>query len=210
MNIPTLKEIASARRRICNKYGCENCPLMAYKKRFSDGYEDCSFALLHAVISGKLTLDGKPVEEQGQTQDKAQVKPALPKWCKVGAWAFRCDNTLVQIIEVKTPCEVLVRDTFDRACTAFLVSVRSLSPVRFHPYTLEEAIKLLGKTMKTFRESGEMASVEMITDVRNVRDTILINKYHLEALMTYFGATIDGVPIGVPEVDTEAEKEVQK
>lgn len=218
MKTPTTKNILSAFMRICENHPCEKCPIKNYRiSSFQDNIPYCSVIFTHAVLTGKLGLNGKPVavsktETTTPTCSKTEqvAKPALPTWCKEGAWVMRYDNTLLKIVGIYDNGNVDVSDTFDGSYTPVEMSLSNLRPVRFRPYTFEEAKALIGKTMRYVKYGGTKGAT-LITHVEVEEDInlVTINGRCFSSWANY-DATIDGVPFGVPEIDTEAEKEAQE
>ena len=92
----------------------------------------------------------------------------------------------------------------DRAigCMCHWIDVK---PVKFRPYAYEEAVKLLGKQMEYFSWDGENKHLMIITDVGESEDGCLVN-FDSYTYWSNRHATINGIPLGVPEVDEDALK----
>lgn len=216
MKTPTLEEINSAYNRICEGNDCRTCIIDRYHKHIGGKDLICGVAFTHAVLTGKLDIDGNPVavsETETTTPtcsnpEQVPVKTALPKWCKVGQWVFVCiggAKTLAKISSCLRGDVFHVDFHYDgqRQTAAFRIS--NLSPVRFREYTFEEAKELLGKQ---YTYKGGIGLVHSVT--RSLDDGVVrIDGVALDSCQKY-GYTIDGIPIGVPEVDEEAEQEAQE
>lgn len=138
------------------------------------------------------------------------VPTKLPAWCKIGQWVkddigeIRC----ITSVGKNNICAKLDNSISSGPYTFFV-------PIKFRPYSYEEAKGLLGKTMEYFTgRNGEYRHIVTINDVGESKeitdggeskDCCLVNwyshSYWIEAK-----ATIDGMPFGFPEVDQEALK----
>lgn len=198
MNTPTLYEISQAHREICRKnrpFGCPACLL----GRFVKNEHGCYGAFKYQVLTGKRNLDGTVVPEKDTTTK------TFPMWCKAGAWALDHEGALCQIVEVQDH-RIFVHHPETKIGLRVL-GIADLRPVRFRPYSYEEAKRLLGKVLeyRIFWGGGaylfhceHVKSVVLHTDL-----PAYINGQTQECLIR-FRATIDGMPFGAPEVDEEA------
>lgn len=147
------------------------------------------------------TVQKSPIETK-------KPKPTLPSWCKEGQWVMTGDGSIFKI-DCVTGNLVSIRDPDGRYYCSN--TPNSFKPVKFRAYTFEEAKKLLGKTME-YRDEGN-AATHAILICRVTRsecyDKVYIHSCQPEDWQK-MNATIDGVPIGMPEIDTEAEKEVEE
>lgn len=147
---------------------------------------------------------------------------SLPKWCKVGQWvSYRYCESLDDLdpTAVPTPhmiCEIEYDDTIvvinDHTATCHRLKHTDLIPVKFRAYTYNEAKALLGKVIETRgtdRKTDMFAdliiSVEYTPDSRDMWTHPHLVKINYSTFKEFqqYGATIDGMPIGVPEYDLD-------
>jgi hypothetical protein len=159
----------------------------------------------------------KMKEEEARTKAAAaSAKPAtadkmeavqMPKWCKVGQWVMTEDGSVGEITGVNGKYLSILEPGEDDWGGIIYTRVK---PIRFRPYSYDEAKGLLGKVMES-SYNGYPES-EIVTRVsRTAPDgAIAINGTHFDWLTKEYNATIDGVPVGVPEVDEEALKGGEK
>lgn len=172
---------------LCSQFECSQCPLDAFRKRHD---EDCSSAVDRLCnIFGVQTAEDKP------------AKPTLPKWCEVGRWMMDYCGKILKIVKVEgglitiySPEANLVKCVSD---------VSELSPVRFRPYTYNEVKRLFGKVIEYGSATRKFAN--LVDSVSSSCDEILVCGERFSTWQER-GATIDGIPFGVPEVDEEAEE----
>lgn len=150
---------------------------------------------------------------------------SLPKWCKIGQWVtYRYCKTVTDMDPNKLPiphmiCEIADDGTIvvinDHLESCHHMKYTELIPVKFRAYNFKEAKKLLGKIIEMHDIEDETSLyADLITHVEYTPDNeSLINKWTrknsvklnystFEDLQRY-GATIDGMPIGIPEYDFE-------
>lgn len=134
---------------------------------------------------------------------KAKEEVKLPKWVKEGQWVMTPSGSVAQIRDIgMISATVQFRDCI----LDFLID--DLKPIRFRAYSFEEAKGLLGKVMEyTFSTGSGYASNAILISRVSCRDDgdTFIHSCSFDDWVSY-KATIDGVPIGVPEVDEEALK----
>ena len=207
-----LAELGEAFHEMCmSRNCCEGCEMEAF------GPEGvCSYAwvwkLLRAETCGKQ--DGCPAAQKEEAVMAAPLaeKVKLPKWCKVGQWVMAewvitGDGKILKI-DCITDDLVSVRSPNGLAyCTS--TPDLTFKPVRFRPYTYEEAKGLLGKVMEWCYGTNINRCTSIINDIEENEMGVEVNGTKQEDLMTHFSATIDGIPFGIPEIDTEAMKEVE-
>lgn len=131
----------------------------------------------------------------------------VPAWCKVGQWVTEShpEHRLGVIDGIFSDGRVWViwfhnADGF----TGSNSLTKYLKPVKFRPYTFEEAKKLVGKVME-YNEDGLLPAVAIIGMVTRDSSKVYYNGATFDTLQDW-DATIDGFPVGVPEVDEEALK----
>lgn len=142
----------------------------------------------------------------------------LPKWCKKGQWVFYNGCLLARIEGFEKvdkygstpPTTYVLLESYDTDTThgePFPRLPKQIKPVKFRPYTFEEAKGLLGKTMET--SCDDAIEAELISKVYRdaPSEEVTINGSRFDWLVKECDATIDGVPIGVPEVDVAAMEE---
>ncbi len=162
--------------------------------------------------SAKRSED-KPPEQIGKDINAPTTPPA---WRKEGSWVFY-DGYLLARIEgfekvledgSTTPTTYVVLKSYDTSSSlTFTRLPKSLKPVKFRPYRFDEAEKLLGKTIaKSEMIAGNtIHHVSLITRVEHYEKDggVYINLFDFDWWAAN-NATIDGIPVGVPEVDEEA------
>jgi hypothetical protein len=201
-----MSELCDAFKEMCQARDCEGCEMEAYAK---EGV--CCHAWIWKRLRAETcgTMDVCPAAQKEaeaaaapNESPKAKEEDKLPKWCKVGQWVL-INNTLCKISEVNDDpySPFTVKDVYGKCMFAH---PRVICPVRFRSYTYEEAKGLLGKTMECERNGKH--SAYLVTAVQEFSGHVEINGYPHSWLAEKFNATIDGVPIGVPEVDVEAMK----
>lgn len=197
----------------CGPRECKECPL---SKETSKDCRDLFARKMKAwaakqVDVDKLGFDGMACFLKREGKD-TNAPTTLPKWCKVGQWVMDLDGDIWKIggahahaqnLNVYKPSEKIACGLHYSLC----------KPVRFRCYSFKEAQGLLGKTME-YTVKNAIASTHhsmlicKVSSDDNDGDTF-INSCHFSDWVDY-EATIDGVPIGVPEVDEEAMKEVEE
>lgn len=195
MKTPTIEEVMKAAEKHYEKE-CKDCAMKDECDKLveTEQYRDCMRMFLAAVIAGKLNLDGTPVH--GEKPEPA--KPALPKWCKVGAWVLsKHKNHLSPSLWRITKIEGYNVEAYDGKSFTRRGNFRNFSPARFREPTLEEAYSLLGKVI----DHGD-GKRELVLSIDFNFVELIINGvgYH-----HWKSCSIDGHPFGVPEVDTDAE-----
>lgn len=200
---------------------CAKCPIINQNLPCHSDYQGCQTLFLASLLAGTIDLDGKPVAvSKTETTtpptcsktEQVPAAPALPKWCKVGQWIFDNVDTLCKIVEV-LPYDIRVQYSHTKLEHRLFVP-GNLRPVRFRPYTFEETKALAGKTIVYDEEENngddEQQAWETVSEVHEGLDGILRINHMPFSVWKSRHATIDGVPFGVPEVDTDAEKEEQQ
>ena len=160
------------------------------------------------IADVKADTSSEPICQPRQNGEDINVPAKLPKWVKVGMWVTRNDCfTVEQVTDIKEG-EIAVGYAYDDEAEFY----RVFKPVRFRPYYYEEAEKLLGKTMKYeppyLQVRHEAALIHRVTRYECVEE-VHFNTLPFSAWKE-MNATIDGLPIGVPEVDKDAMKEVEE
>lgn len=228
---PTIEEIEKAYMAYHDaQVGCDRCPLQ--QRRIKEG--GCMSLFCYLVLTGKLNLDGTPVADKEKVteckfgnmkdtlktfENAGQAKPLLgalsyvstpnpniPKWVKLCAWVLTNDNKYGKIIALRD--QGLLIYFADKSGTKFYQPC-DLKPVRFRKYTFEEAKNLLGKVVEFTDERGHKIA-QLVTNVfkNAVNGELAINGTIYPIFKK--NTTIDNLPFGVPEVDTEAMKEETK
>lgn len=154
-------------------------------------------------------LRPKGVEIAPEQEPEKYARPTFPEWVKEGAWVVSSsditgESFLGEIVEV-------CKEAFHvRICEKDLVfsyspeeSTCDVFPVRFEPYNYKQAKQLLGKVVEY--KNGPRSKIQIITNVSKSEcfEEVYINDLRF-ATLKEMGATIDGVPFGVPEIDFEA------
>lgn len=163
----------------------------------------------YRIASGRLGAEVEVAPVQEPIQESA--RPTYPEWVKEGAWVLASSDItgerfLGEIVEVcKEAFHIKLREkefvfSYSPEETCYV------SPVRFAPYNYKEAKRLLGKVMEY--RNGPHSSVQKAVLITNIEksdcfEEVFINDVRFTVLKN-IGATIDGVPIGVPEIDYEA------
>lgn len=183
--VPSVESVAADFKRFCEpQMGCQGCQIFD-----EDGEIPCAVRFTHTIMcGGKIAKPVKPAESK------------IPSWCKAGAWVTDGDVTpygsiLVYCVEatIGNVAQVANYGVTDRK------PIPSLKPVKFRPYTFEEAKGLLGKVVEWSYASGTKCA-SLIHGVEDDCIEVKINGVSYETWQRW-GATIDGVPIGVPEID---------
>jgi hypothetical protein len=197
---------------MCKSRHCWNCEMKAFAPECA-----CAHVWImkrmkeEEVAQVRCNSSEKAVAAAPNESPKAKEEAKLPKWCKVGAWVLM-NNTLYKIVEVDSGHynPLTVKDIHGGYSFAH---PNIVYPVRFRPYTYVEAKGLLGKTME-YRDKTACSFVcnsMLISRVSFDPDSgeVFIHSCRFSDWWDY-EPTIDGVPIGVPEVDVEAMKECEK
>lgn len=137
----------------------------------------------------------------------------LPKWCKVGAWVEDKQGNICKITRLAyTHKAVRVSIPKDGGRSIYFEGrlLEDIVPVKFRPYSYGEAKGLLGKTMEyTVKNACSSVHHSMLICKVSSNDNngdAFIHSCRFSDWVDY-EATIDSVPIGIAEVDTEAMKE---
>ena len=144
----------------------------------------------------------KGVEVAPEQEPAKPVRPAYPEWVKEGAWVIASSDItgerfLGEIVEVcKEAFHIHLREkefvfSYSQEETCYV------SPVRFRPYTFDEAGKLIGKVLK-YNDK-----LELIVKVEDRDGEAFLNGCN-QWWWSNLHAEIDGLPFGVPEIDYEA------
>lgn len=193
----------------CGPRECKECPL---SRETSKDCRDLFARKMKAwaaeqIDVDKLGFDGLACFLKREGKDE-NVPTKLPAWCKKGQWVLM-NNNLYKIVEVNGGDDVplTVKDVHGGYSFGHH---RLMCPVRFRAYTYEEAKGLIGKTME-YTVKNACASVyhSMLICKVSSNDNdgdAFIHSCRFSDWVDY-EATIDGIPIGVPEVDEDALKE---
>lgn len=195
---------------------CSSCRYGA-----DNGNSECFAHWMFDVLSGNFAKTDKLTEYRTLTERKsanvtgeiaendekspnACKKTAhdakLPVWCKVGQWVL-INNTLCKIAAVTDDPYYPI--TFNDVHGQYgFAHPREICPIRFRPYKRDEAKGLLGKVMEYEVGTSKHKYCAMITVVGEDGDDVCIN-WNSHEYWNKWNATIDGIPIGVPEVDEE-------
>lgn len=195
----------------CTSNTCKHCPL--YPRCRDVNVCGPSIAVVVRLVKdGYLTLatdTNLPRSANWSVGEDINVPTTLPKWCKKGQWVLM-NNNLYKIVEVNGGDDVplTVKDVHGGYSFGHH---RLMCPVRFRAYTYEEAKGLLGKRLNAFKADDSCSipsyeRTEIITFILEGHETVYINGNSFKFWQVRH-ATIDGVPIGIPEVDEEALKE---
>lgn len=200
-DVPPADEILDCYNEKCAEQTCDNCKLSLGTS--SDSTNECAIRYTIAILTGEMEL--------GDSLRKEPPPPApnLPSWCKPGAWVTNSCSNKDGVI---TPWRIEYisgnkAQIVNRGLKP-LVPVKDLKPVRFRPYTFEEAKGLIGKVME-HNEDGVLPAVALIGIVWLDGSEVYYNSFSFKDLQSW-NATIDGVPLGVPEIDEEALKGNEK
>lgn len=191
--------------KMCKSRRCEGCELEAFGK-----YGVCD----HAWVWKKMREEEVRAKVTAAPNESPKTKePSRPAWCEEGQWVMTPSGSVAQISVVGTlGATVQFRD----CSLEFLID--DLKPVCFREYSFEEAKELLGKTMEycdkrmEYHINNEDPSVDhasliyRISRNNNFGEIFINSKSFYELQGSH--ATIDGVPIGIPEVDEEAGRKV--
>lgn len=165
-------------------------------------YED------NTVFFSYTDKDGSPTSawEEFHEENFEAVKP--PSWFKVGQWigATKDCHAIGEIVAVDgTVIEVdwivngdPIGEQFDVTCAT---QVLAFVPIKFRPYTYEEAVQLIGKKIVATSLGCDTRWTMIVTNVsicvESGHPRLRINGYEQEYLLEC-EATIDGQPFGVP------------
>ena len=158
----------------------------------------------YRIASGRLGAEEKAVSVQEPVQKP--TRPSLPAWVKDWQWVMDGEGVIGQIFDVHRSRHIVIVDYLRENRRGF-AEISSLKPVRFRPYSYEEAKELLGKTME-YTVKNACASVHYSMLICNVSSNDNNGETFIHSCRfsdwVDCEATIDGVPIGVPEIDYEA------
>jgi hypothetical protein len=206
-----MSKLREAFHVMCFTRNCEGCELLPIAKEF--GCDSCADVWIWKKMKEeeeaqvRCNSSEKAVADAPNESPEAKEEAKLPKWCKVGAWVLM-NNTLYKIVEVDSGHynPLTVKDIHGGYSFAH---PNIVCPVRFRPYTYGEAKGLLGQVMET--EFNGTHGLHLISYVRDCAGHhVEINGSPHSWLSERLHATIGGVPIGVPEIDTEAMKGGEK
>lgn len=195
----TLEEMMKDFEKMCYAQFCETCKYNEFSTK-----RVCRAAYIYDQL----------VETRPGKEDSASEKPAtadkmkavqLPAWCKVGAWVMTEDGKILKI-DCITGDLVSVRSPKGLAyCTS--TPDLTFKPIRFRPYTLEEAQKLIGKKMHYTAGNGlpVIALIHTVSRKFPADPQARINGADFQFYADR-NAKIEGMTLGVPEIDTEAMK----
>lgn len=198
---PTARELNFAFSDMCNahKSCCEKCPLYIIEEGLL-----CEFVFAHDVLMGDRNLDGTLVSESRE----GPVKHTLLKWCKVGQWVTtNIDDGIGKIINVDN---LDIEVDFSGSITHFNPQTTLLKPVRFREYrTMREVQEVKGKWIawEDVTASPPSHNESAITSLCERDQQIEIEGQRIEFWKSV-NATIDGMPIGVPEIDDAMKEDV--
>ena len=210
MNTELIKEIERAFYKQCDNYS--RCKVCKYIRAVCK----ISFTLDYLAEHGMLRNSEKSAEKEDNPAEKNAEEPTqetkLPAWCKVGQWVVSkaelklhqsvVDCSLKQIDEVDSDGHIFFKTRGARISSCWELYV----PVCFRPYTYEEAKKLIGKVMEYTDKTAYSYTMLISRVSHNANGADVYIQSCRYTNWADSGATIDGVPIGVPEVDEEAQK----
>lgn len=188
----------------CGPRECKECPLSRETSK------DCRDLFARKMKAWAATqVEMAAAETTTPTAADTDVGIKWPKWVKEGAWVVASsditgESFLGEIVEVTNVafhvllCEKQLVFSYGPESTC------DVSPVRFEPYKYKEAKRLIGKVMEMegYGEESRFMQTVMINHVDSDGDRIWINGFSHDVLVDR-NAKIDGVPIGVPNVDYE-------
>lgn len=201
-DVPPADEILDCYNEKCAEQTCDNCKLSLGTS--SDSTNECAIRYTIAILTGEMEL--------GDSLRKEPPPPApnLPSWCKPGAWVTNsCSNKDGMITPWRIEYISGNKAQIVNRGLKPLVPVKDLKPIRFRPYTFEDAEKLFLKTIQFTRTSRRRRGAEVVTSVIEGDDGLWINGATF-SIWTSYHATIDDIPVGVPEVDEKALKKALK
>lgn len=222
----TLDEINKEYDELCDKQqSCDFCPLKRLDQSVDEG-TGCSGRFVYEAMMQEIQRLESELEKRG-TNNESSADTNLPTsakrsvgedingpailhaWCKIGKLAMDKDGVIWRIIDIyRDNVMVVIRNPQNGEVA--VEQIKNIKPVRFRPYTYVEAKGLLGKTME-YRDKTECSFVcnsMLISRVSFNPDSseVFIHSCRFSDWWDN-EATIDGIPIGVPEVDEEAMKE---
>lgn len=186
----------------CGLRECKKCPLSKETGDCRDLFARKMKAWAEKrdeMTAAETTPPATDTDVGGKSGKDINVPSKLPKWVKVGQWVTRNDCfTVEQVTDIKEG-EIAVGYAYGDEAEFY----RVFKPVRFRPYSYEEAKGLLGKVLK-YNDK-----LELIVKVENREGEAFLNGCNQWwwSNLPAEPAEIDGLPIGVPEVDEEAMKE---
>lgn len=204
-DIPTVDEILDCYNDKCAEQTCENCKLSLGST--SDSTNECAIRYTVAILTGEMELG------DSFRKEKPKPKPKLPSWCKAGTWVTDSSpsTSLGMINDTLSEGRIRVKwlSSTGRRIESY-TAIKYLKPIRFRPYTFEEAKGLLGKALEYTNTDTYDHCCQLVNSIHEMvggdgSASVSINFMLLEALFRW-NATIDGIPIGVPEVDKKALK----
>lgn len=164
--------------------------------------------ILTRLINDHIATDDEIPDELKQP---TTAQPSLLSCVKVGQWVGKVSGIfgepttiedISEIIEIRG-CLVKLRNQ-DGEFFEHMSTVKHSKPIRFRPYTYEEAKTLLGKVMECCYDGKRKAI--LINCIFENEDGWVYTNNETFANWQEYNATIDGLPIGVPEVDEWAMK----
>lgn len=189
------------------------CASYFYDQLVGKGLDKETSASAKPATADKMEAVRLPKCEASGKGTTLKDEPKLPKWVKEGQWvefAWAKDNRPYKILGVRHRAVHICNMADDER----EVYYGECKPVCFRAYRYEEAKELLGKVIECFFDEGPFrgrSEIAMqITRVSHGKDRVLINGESFSSLSKHLNATIDGIPIGVPEVDEEAMKEAEE
>ena len=158
----------------------------------------------------KRIVDAMFNGENCQTVQKSPVETkdpwnTLPSWVKMFQWVMDKDGQLWKIVG---KCNEILQVSAPHKALAHSGHWQEFKPVRFREYTYEEAKGLLGKTIEydtlISPARKETVLIHRVTQYLS-EEQVYIYSFPFSEWKT-MKATIDGIPIGVPEIDEAAMK----
>lgn len=193
--VPSLEEIVATFSNRCREQNYTEEKLLdacAKCKMPSGAASFCVRHYIYAILTGEMKLTDSFKKEEPKPE------PELPAWCKIGQWVTGYNGHTLANHDVMKIEEVYEDGNIKLVNNGWYVNVRhgDIAPVKFRPYTFEEAKSLLGKVMEWSYMSGTTCA-SLVFEVEENGAGVEINGIKFCNLQRW-NATIDGIPIGVP------------
>ena len=166
--------------------------------KYADVPDECDARFVYEALTENAEASAEEVK-----------KPApFPRWIRVGQWIrlHDCADALRKIVGING--EELTLDNGSMCYKAKIADIiEDYHPIKLRPYTHQEAEKLLGKTLRYTAGNGlpVTALVYIVSRKFFADPESRINGTDFQFYADR-DATIDRMPIGVPEIDEEAMK----